>query len=162
MSVAFNADEVFEMAIRLEQNGVRYYERAAELVEKPPLSGELRELADMERNHETVFRAMKKDFAASGVTPESYDPNETAMAYLHALVRGEVFANPEEPVEVLENSESRSEMLRTAIQREKDSIVFYLGVRDYVPTDRGKGKINDIIQEEMSHVVFLENKLHGG
>lgn len=162
MSVAFNADEVFEMAVRLEQNGIRYYERAAELVGKQPLSGELRELADMERNHESVFRAMKKDFALSGGTPEVHDPDDTAMAYLHALVRGEVFANPDEPVEVLESSESRNEMLRTAIQREKDSIVFYLGVRDYVPTDQGKDKINDIIQEEMSHVVFLENRLHGG
>lgn len=162
MSVAFNADEVFEMAIRLEQNGIRYYERAAELLKQQPLAGELRELADMERNHESIFRAMKKDFAASSDLPETYDPDDTAMSHLHALVRGEVFANPEEPVEVLEHCESRAEMLRTALQREKDSIVFYLGVRDYVPGDQGKDKINDIIQEEMSHVVFLENKLHGG
>ncbi|MBT7259953.1 MAG: rubrerythrin, partial [Desulfobacula sp.] len=46
-----------------------------------------------------------------------------------------------------------------AIQAEKDSIIFYLGMKEIVPEKSGKAKIDDIIKEEMSHIRIIAQKL---
>jgi len=45
-----------------------------------------------------------------------------------------------------------------AIGLEKDSIVFYLGMKDAVPERLGRSRIDDIIREEMSHVYLLSRE----
>ena len=42
---------------------------------------------------------------------------------------------------------------------EKDSIAFYLGMKDMVPDDLGKSNMDAIIREEMSHIQLLSEKL---
>ena len=51
------------------------------------------------------------------------------------------------------------EILKTAIGLEKDSIVFYTGIREMVSEKMGKNKVNDIINEEIGHIVDLSNQL---
>ena len=46
-------------------------------------------------------------------------------------------------------------ILKAAIGLEKESIVFYLGMKELVPTKFGKDKIDKIIKEEMGHIRFL-------
>ena len=47
----------------------------------------------------------------------------------------------------------------SAIQAEKDSIAFYLGMKDMVPEELGNNKIDSSIKEEMSHIRILSEKL---
>jgi len=42
---------------------------------------------------------------------------------------------------------------------EKDSIVFYLGMKDMVPAKLGKNRLDDIIKEEMEHIKIIGKKL---
>jgi rubrerythrin len=51
------------------------------------------------------------------------------------------------------------EVLKAAIEAEKDSIVFYLGMKDIVPDALGKKRIDDIIKEEMGHIRLLSKEL---
>jgi rubrerythrin len=51
------------------------------------------------------------------------------------------------------------DILKAAIGAEKDSIVFYLGMKELVPAKLGKDKIDDIIKEEMSHIRLLSARL---
>ena len=41
---------------------------------------------------------------------------------------------------------------------EKDSIVFYLGLRQLVPPAMGKQKLDAVVKEEMTHIAWLSNK----
>jgi rubrerythrin len=61
-------------------------------------------------------------------------------------------------VEGLSEKEQMIKVLRGAINREKDSIVFYLGMKELVPENLGKNKIDDIIKEEMKHIRLLSDK----
>ena len=54
---------------------------------------------------------------------------------------------------------SLKEILKSAIEAEKDAIVFYLGMRDAVPDQLGKDKMDAIIKEEMGHVRLLSKQL---
>lgn len=46
-----------------------------------------------------------------------------------------------------------------AIGLEKDSIVFYLGMKEAVPQRSGRDKIEGIIKEEMRHMATLSREL---
>jgi rubrerythrin len=50
-------------------------------------------------------------------------------------------------------------ILKAAIEAEKDSIVFYLGMKEAVPDNLGKGRLDHIIREEMGHVRLLSKRL---
>jgi rubrerythrin len=51
------------------------------------------------------------------------------------------------------------EILKSAIEAEKDSIVFYLGMKEEVPENLGKNRIEAIIKEEMGHIRLLSKQL---
>jgi rubrerythrin len=54
---------------------------------------------------------------------------------------------------------SEREILTAALAAEKDSIVFYLGLRDLVPERMGRYRVDDIISEEMEHVRIIGSRL---
>jgi rubrerythrin len=51
------------------------------------------------------------------------------------------------------------QILISAIEAEKDSIVFYLGMQAAVPENFGKARMDHIIKEEMGHIKLLSKKL---
>ena len=46
------------------------------------------------------------------------------------------------------------EILKSAIEAEKDSIVFYLGMKEAIPQNLGRDRIEAIIKEEMEHILY--------
>ncbi|MCK5100356.1 MAG: rubrerythrin, partial [Desulfobacteraceae bacterium] len=57
----FNANDIFEMAIKIEQNGAKFYRDAADKVEGEENKQFLLELATMEDGHEATFASMQKE-----------------------------------------------------------------------------------------------------
>ena len=49
--------------------------------------------------------------------------------------------------------------LKLAMEFEKDSIVFYLGMRDAVPEKLGRDRLDGVIKEEMGHIRLLSREL---
>jgi len=153
MSYDFNADEIFEMAEQLERNGAKFYRQAAESVSEPDRKAFLEQLAAMEDDHEKTFAAMRADLGAGEKQSTVFDPNGDAVLYLKALADTRVFFEKEIDLSTME------EILKAAIEAEKDSIVFYLGMKSAVPEERGKSRLDAIIKEEMGHIRLLSQKL---
>jgi len=59
----------------------------------------------------------------------------------------------------LQGKEKAEDILQTAIGLEKDSVVFYLGMKDAIPQRLGRSKIDGIIKEEMGHIATLSREL---
>ena len=55
--------------------------------------------------------------------------------------------------------DSLEDILKEAITAEKDSIVFYLGMKEMVPETLGRSRIDAIIKEEMAHINILSKEL---
>lgn len=51
------------------------------------------------------------------------------------------------------------EVLRTAMQFEKDSVVLYISMKEQVPENLGRAKVDKLIREELKHVSMLQEKL---
>jgi rubrerythrin len=158
MGAIYNAEEIFRIAEQIERNGAAFYEKAAERFE-----GEARRrlngLSAMERVHEQQFTSMRKEIFEDASTNALPDPDGEVQKYLAAFADGKIFAVDSDPTELLAGMESIGEILRLAIQLEKDSVVFYAGIREAVPGSLGRDKVDNIIKEEMSHISLLSEAL---
>jgi rubrerythrin len=163
MGYDFNADEVFEIAEQIEKNGANFYREMAEKFPDVAIRQLFLELASMEDKHEKLFISMRKDLSDKEREPTVFDPENESVQYLMALADLRVFDEkakedfilPEE----LTEKEKMKRTLQEAINREKESIVFYLGMKELLPVRLGKDKIDDIIKEEMGHTRLLSNRL---
>jgi len=155
---SFSADEVFAMAEQIERNGAKFYRTAAEQASEDRARKRLRELADWEHQHEQLFARMRSELSGAAGQPSTFDPDDEAAMYLRAFVDGKVFDVNADPSARLTGKESPTEVLDTALGLEKDSIVFYLGIRGLVPASMGTERIDRIIKEEMSHVRLLSDE----
>lgn len=161
MATDFTAYEVFEMALQVERNGQRFYRQAAEQSEDAHLKELLLMLAQMEADHERTFARMQGQLSGQAAPGIPFDPNDDVGLYLRAAADTQIFnVYRMEPRDVAEMEDAR-EVLQTAIQLEKDSVVFYLGIRDAVPENLGKSGVEKIIHEEMSHIRLLSEELKG-
>lgn len=153
MSYDFNADEIFEMAEQMERNGAKFYRDAAETAADSSNKELLIGLSKMEDAHEKIFGSMRAELTAADKASTVFDPEGEAALYLRALVDSRVFFKKKIDVK------SMVEILKSAIEAEKDSIVFYLGMKDAVPQKLGKDRIEAIIKEEMGHIRLLSKEL---
>jgi rubrerythrin len=146
MSINFNADEILRMAEQIERNGRDFYSRAATRAAESRTAQLLLGLAAMEVEHE------KRKATVS-------DPDDQASAYLRAWADGHVFDVRSNPADKLTGKEKVENILQIAIGLEKDSIVFYLGMKDGIPERLGRSKVDEIIKEEMRHMASLSREL---
>ena len=157
MSMPFNADEVFEMAEQIEKNGGEFYRAAAKKF--PEVSKLLLELAAMEDQHLKTYEDMRSELSGTEIEQPVFDPDGQAQMYLRVMADGHVFDVKTDPAEKLANKDTPEEVLKMAIDLERDSIAFYVGLKEAIPGKAGKDKVEDIIKEEMGHIVILNQKL---
>lgn len=153
MSYDFNADDVLEMAEQIERNGAIFYRKAAAGIKDPDTKNFLSDLAAMEDSHEKTFSTMRKKLNEAEKTSTVFDPEGEAASYLKALADTRIFFEKEI------DTTSLKAILKAAILAEKDSIVFYLGMKDLVPESLGQSRLDGIIKEEMSHINLLSRRL---
>ena len=163
MSYDFNADEIFEMAEQIERNGAKFYRRMAENVSDISIRQLFLDLAAMEDEHEKTFASIRGDLSDQERKSTIFDPEGETTLYLRALADLRVFdkEGKEDFIlpEDLPDREKTRKILWVAIGLEKESIAFYLGMKELVPESLGKKKIDDIMKEEMGHIRLLSNRL---
>jgi len=159
MPLEFSAGEVLEMACQIERNGARFYRKAAEAAPDEARRRKLLDLAAMEEEHLATFTGMARALSERERTTPVYDPDNLAGQYLRALADARVFDVSADPAAQLTGGESLESVLLTAIQLEKDSIVFYVGMCEMVPQELGRDTVRAVITEEMQHVVTLTGQL---
>lgn len=153
MNYDFNADEILQMAEQIEKNGAVFYRECAENVKDPAAVDLLQNLAAMEDDHEKTFAGIRSQLSAQEKESTTFDPNGDAVLYLKALADTKVF------FEKSIDTSNMEDILKAAITAEKDSIVFYLGMKDLVPENLGILRVDAIIKEEMVHIKLLSNAL---
>jgi rubrerythrin len=155
MAYDFNVNEVFEMAIQIEANGANFYRKAADLQQDPDNKAFLEKLARMEDKHKATFEAMRKDISEGEKQQTVFDPANELSMYLKAMADNHGGEGNPDVVESFTGEEPIEEIITTAIGLEKESILFYLGLKDLVPAKYGHEKLDNIIKEEKLHIAQL-------
>ena len=157
MKLYFNADEIFEMAEEIERQGARFYEKAATLFKETGIKEMLTGLSKMEVGHEKLFASMRSKILSNDY--QGYDQDEMAVAYIKSFTEGKVFDVKKDLCSTLTPSTTLKDVLTLAIEAEKNSIAFYTGIKRLVPEALGQATVEQIISEEMKHLVSLSEKL---
>ena len=146
----FKASEILQIAMRIEENGEKMYSHAVTLTDDPKLKELLGLLAGEETKHKKVFVEMVSNL-------ENYEPPETYpgeyFAYLRAYADSIVFP-PDEMQEELEDLYDVEEAIEFAMQREIESILYYIETKSVVPKSQAD-QIDKIIAEERKHYLKL-------
>ena len=159
MMPTLSVDDLFAMAIEFERNGASFYARAAASAAGRPHAALLLRLAAMEQMHEKRFAAIRRELAGERDAAVSFEPSDEKALYLKAMADTRVFPVSGPVPEGLSNANGLAEAFRYAIDREKDSVVFYSTMQDLVPLRQGREQIQTIIAEELGHVHLLTVEL---
>jgi len=155
MAYDFNADEMFQIAIKIEENGARFYRRAAELQSDPSNREMLGKLEAMEKSHQNTFEKMRSRITDAEKTATVFDPAGDASQYLAAMADTHGGEGDPSAADALTGKSSMNEIVNIAIGLEKESILFYLGLKDLVPPEFGQDKLDEIIGQERRHIIQL-------
>ncbi|MCX5862720.1 MAG: ferritin family protein [Desulfomonile sp.] len=154
MFVFGTAEDVFTMAIRIEENGNAFYTGAASHAQDPKVKKLFGELALMEEGHIKDFKSLRSQLSGSFLSEAVWDPEGLAESYLQASADTHVFT-VEAAKSRLEKGMTAAQILDVAIQFEKDSVVFFLGMKELLPDPKDKGEIDQLIKAEMDHIRML-------
>jgi len=151
MGNIFSASEVVQIGIQIEKNGRDFYEA---LKAKPGIE-KAREafafLAKEEEKHIKVFEGIMGR-TEEYLSPESY-PGEL-LNYINALAAEYIFTREGKGKLIASGVKNDKEATGIAIGFEKDSIIFYEGLKEMVASHEAK-VVDELIQQEQAHLVKL-------
>ena len=151
----FSGSEVIEMALKIEENGMKFYTDAFKAARDERVRDLFKRLAIEEAHHIKTFSRMK-ELVKDEYVSEGYDPYITeASEYLRSMADSEVFKNPQAGAEFAGEISNPTEVLDFAVSMEKDSIRFYEEF-ERVIVEKDRPVITALIDQEKEHLELLE------
>lgn len=151
MGSQIEAGDVFQIAMRIEENGASFYRYAVQVAQEEKAKEMFRWLAGAEDEHRALFQEMLSKIETQA-PPESY-PGEYGV-YLHRYADNRlIFKKEAMDVELTRITDTLS-AIDFAIDREVDSILYYHEIKGFVSRDQHEA-IDRIINEERRHFKIL-------
>jgi rubrerythrin len=159
MANIFNADEVYQMGVEIENNGKEFYEIAAEKAENPDMKSFYKDLAGWENKHISLFEELRSELPDKETENVGFDTDNQKHLYLKAAADTHIFRKNLNIENIVAGCKTPEDVLNIAIQFEKDSVVFYNTMMTLVPDNLGRDKIQRLIDEEISHISILNERM---
>jgi rubrerythrin len=150
-------DSLLSVAIAIETNGAEYYREAAKIA-PAEMRDEFLHLAKVEDEHTKQFEVMKDELAPGDKKTIHLELSNQQKKYIQCIIAHSAFIAPGDAPKLTGN-ETMRELLKTAIDDEKDTIVFYQCLRSAVKDDKLLEVLGLIIDEELGHIFDLANCL---
>lgn len=147
MGKVFYINEILDFAIEREQESYDLYNALQEQVEDQKAKKVFETLKGEEQKHKDLYtKILSKVEHNRTPSVEGYDEYDE---YMQTLIesRRTIRQAPSDLSQILD-------VLNFAIEREKDAVLFYVGLENYVP-EENRSTVKDIIKEEGSHIVKL-------
>jgi rubrerythrin len=150
MARLFSARELINVAIVEEQTGATFYRALADATTSAPLRDFALDVAKMEDDHEQKFRDLLDKVGEYSPQGESYeDEYATYMAY---LLEGKVFPSGQDGVELAKRQKDDAEAIGTAMELERNTLLFYQEMLQFIP-EADRALLDNIIAEERQHLI---------
>ena len=151
----FTAQDVLDIAIRLENNGEKTYRDALQHTQHTDLKALLAWIAQEEQNHARWFTRLK-DRLIQG--EDRHLVAEMSRALVEDVVQGQTFSLQEVDFNTIDTPEK---MIRTFIGFEDDTITFYEILRTFIEDPAVTQQLEQIIAEEKKHMETFRELLSG-
>jgi len=148
MTKLFYLSEIIKFAVEKEIESEKLYQQLSEQTNDLTLKALFEKLVGEEKKHETFYANMLSHVQEKQ-SPGVKEDNEY-NAYMQELITSSRSTLPLSAAELSDMNAA----IDYAINREKDSILFYVGLKNLVPS-HAQDKIDIIIKEEAKHIVML-------
>lgn len=159
METKFNIFEVLQIAERIEHNGARFYLNTAEHSSDSELRDICYRLANWKARHEKILAQRRKRFSEKTGEFGTFDPNNYVLSNPQVMAGLAVFANKPSSLKDSHGNECRELILKDAIRKAKEAIVFYNGLKDFARDPASRDTIDKIIKEENRHIRLLSEEI---
>ena len=147
----FSLAEVYDLGIRIERNGEKFYRDALKEAWSKPIAGMLKCLAEEEVKHVDFF---VKRMDALKQKRENPFLDEMGTSMLKDILGNQTFSLSDTGVSKIESVE---ELVALAIEFEKDTILFYEMIGSFMTDAEARRELEEIIKEEERHVRLFES-----
>ena len=151
--MVFSIGDIIDLAIQIEENGEKVYRKAVEKAPNSSLSSLLQWLADEEAKHIRWFNELREVTNSTPVDPQL---EELGKNILRSVVGEQSFSLDEADFSRIDTVK---DLLRLAIEFQKDTILFYEMIQTFVQDNEGLDQLGEIIEEETRHIGLLEEYL---
>ncbi|MDD3464269.1 MAG: ferritin family protein [Candidatus Cloacimonetes bacterium] len=153
---AFSINEIIEMAVQIERNGYAFYQEATKRKDLDDKSREfIAYLRDQELDHEKTFMALRDDADMQDL--ELSQDWEMVSAYLKTIVEGRIFNSEESAIRKAAGAADLAAVVENAIAFEKDTLLYFHALSDSISNPKALKVLRRIINEEVSHVMRLND-----
>jgi rubrerythrin len=147
MATIFSGSEIVRMGIQIEENGKAFYETLANQTKTDKAQELYRFLSAEEQKHIVVFQNIL-DKLDNSEPAEAY-PGEY-LEYMKVLADEYVFTQKDKGKHLAKQIKTDKDAVELGIKFEKDSILFYEGMKKSIPQTHHK-VVNELILQETSH-----------
>ena len=145
----FAAEEILDMAIRIEQNGEAVYRNAIEKIANSELISLLEWMADEEVKHAEWFLELKAETATLVKSPFV---QEMGQEFINDILGEQSFSLKEVDFSQIDRI---NDLIDILIEFEEDGILFYEMLQPFIQDQETLGKLDRIIAEEKHHIEQL-------
>ena len=154
MSVMLSSEEVFSLAMEIEESGHAYYTTIAESAKFKDVSELFRFLAEQEIAHYRYFEKLKRQAPELLVDAEEW---EQTSEYIRATTQSRFFVGQDRAIQLAKRAGNALEAIDYAIGFEKDTLLYFYELQNVSPAD-SKESAMKIVEEEKRHVKLLAQK----
>ena len=149
----FSAEEILDMAIRIENNGEQIYRDAIEKAANQRIASLLGWMADEEKQHAEFFLEMKENIDTSV-------SNTVADAFGHEIL-DKLMGNQSFSLEEVDfgKIDQVKDLIGIFIEFEEDTILFYEMLETFLQNDGARRELRRVIDEENRHIRKLKDFL---
>jgi len=149
MSIQLSGADIVDLAVQTEVRGERFYREAAGAAGDRPQARQLFSyLAGEELRHKRLFEGLSGTIVVTEIDPTTWDE---AVEYIMATVDRAFFSKPDAPIRAVPLGATVDEMLRQAIEFEKQTLLYFYSLRDLVQPSNVP-IIDKVIAEEKNHI----------
>lgn len=159
METKFNVFEILQIAEQIEHKGAKFYLKAAELFPDADLRDLLYRLATWKAKHEKLWARLRKRLSEKTGEFGTFDPDDYVLSNPQVMSGLAGCDTKLGEADRLTGKENRRQLLKIALRRANEVIIFYGGLKDFARDPASKGIIDRIISEENRQIRLLTEEL---
>jgi rubrerythrin len=148
----FSEADAANIAQNMEANGLDFYLKAAGRTSDSKTREVFMRLADDETKHLATFKELEALLRARGSEPPT-TAEEDIGPYVRRLLQSQVFCEKSPAGRLVAEADDDLGALAVGIHAERDSILFYQEMLDFVDSKEARDAFTWILKEERKHLL---------
>ena len=154
----FNEIEAAKIAQNMEKNGLTFYQEAAAKTRSPAVRDLFLQLVEDEKKHLATFEELEETLQAARIDEAGYTDDADIDAYINRLLQTQVFGEGSDVTRLARQAKDDVEAMAVGMRAERDAIVFYQEMLDFIDSKEARDAFGWILKEERRHLRVLGDR----